>query len=117
MDQKKALEIVKEASEMCAAAFGCPVQDAILYGSYAWGGYTPESDVNILLTVPLDTEEVNRRRYRVIGRIGSDLSLKHDVTVSPDVESVDWFRYLVRMSPKFREIAEEGIRCVEQGAA
>ena len=50
--RNQAEEILHSVYDACRPIFGC-IHDAYLYGSYARGDFTPESDVDILLTVDL----------------------------------------------------------------
>lgn len=38
--------------------YGSHLKSVILYGSYARGDYTPDSDIDIMLLVDLPTEEI-----------------------------------------------------------
>jgi predicted nucleotidyltransferase len=77
--QNQAKDILREVYQQCSTRFPCGVQDAYLYGSYARGDFHAESDVDILLTV--DSDDVSSLR-KIAAAVSSDLSLKHDVTVS-----------------------------------
>lgn len=40
--------------------YGSHLKSVILYGSYARGDYTPDSDIDIMLLVDLPTEEIEK---------------------------------------------------------
>ena len=46
--QQQALQILGEVYDACKRRFGCPIDAAYLYGSYARGDYHSDSDVDIL---------------------------------------------------------------------
>lgn len=79
--QNQAIEILKEVFHSCNPIFDYTVKDAFLYGSYARGDYHDASDIDILLTVDMDTISIAKYRNDV-AKITSNLSLIHDVTVS-----------------------------------
>ena len=78
--QQQAIRILNQVNEESGTIFG-GVQDAYLYGSYARGDYTPESDIDILLTVDMDATSIARHR-NAVAAMTSRLSLENDA-VSP----------------------------------
>ena len=80
-----------------------------LYGSYARGDYHAESDIDILLAVELSSEAISGLRNRV-AFISSELSLKHDITVSITVKPAAQFRRYADVLPYDRNVLREGIR-------
>lgn len=105
--QNQAMDILGEVFRQCCARFPCAIQDAYLYGSYARGDYHPESDVDILLTV--DSEDVSPLR-KIAAGVSSDLSLKHDVTVSISLKPAAQFRRYSQSLPFYQAVLKEGIR-------
>lgn len=104
----QAVSILGEVYQACSGIFDS-VCDAYLYGSYARGDYNNESDVDILLTVDLSNEEISKYRC-AIASIASNLSLKHDVTVSITVKSADQFQKYQSVLPYYQNVVREGIR-------
>ena len=103
----QAKDILREVYQQCSARFPCAVQDAYLYGSYARGDFHAESDVDILLTV--DSDDVSSLR-KIAAAVSSDLSLKHDVTVSISLKPAAQFRRYSQSLPFYRDVLREGIR-------
>ena len=108
-NQNQAIAILGEVYTSCNPIFGNAITDAYLYGSYARGDYHAESDIDILLTVDLKPEEIANLRNRV-GLITSDLSLKHDITVSVAVKPLDQFLQYANILPYYKNVLKEGIR-------
>ena len=54
---------------------------------------TPESDIDILLTVDLEQAEIAKHRNDV-AKVTSRLSLEHDITVSVTVKPLEQFQTL-----------------------
>ena len=105
VDPKKILaDVYAEASRL----FGDRLCAAILYGSYARGDCTPESDVDIFLTVDAAPEELSAYR-RAVAAVDSELSLAYDVTVSTAVQSDSVFRQYAGILPYYRNVIREGI--------
>lgn len=108
-NQSKALAILREAFVACNNVFLNRVSEAYLYGSFARGDYHEYSDVDILVTVDMDNEELYRYRS-LLASINSELSLKHDVTVSITMKSQEHFRKYATVLPYYVSILKEGVR-------
>lgn len=104
----QAIEILKTAYTDCIGIFGS-VEEAYLYGSYARGDYTGESDVDILLTVDLENDEISKQRMAVAS-VSSRLSLEYGVTVSVTVKSKQQFQRYSSVLPFYQNVMREGIR-------
>lgn len=106
--KSQALEIMREAYSSCNTALMNNVREAYLYGSYARGDYDRESDIDILLTADMERDALTKYRGS-IAKISSDLSLKHDVTVSVTVKPLSQFRQYKDVMPFYRNVIQEGI--------
>ena len=63
--RNQAFEILKIVYHACDPILGHSIHDAILYGSYARGDFTAESDIDILLTADLTPEQIASQRRAV----------------------------------------------------
>ena len=106
--QNEAVVILHEVYAACKAVFG-EIREAYLYGSYARGDYHDESDVDILLTVDMTQDEISDYTMDV-AHISSELSLKHDITVSIAVKPSEQFERFKMMLPYYHNVVSEGIR-------
>ena len=61
--RNQAFEILKIVYHACDPILGHSIHDAILYGSYARGDFTAESDIDILLTADLTQEQIASQRH------------------------------------------------------
>ena len=109
-NKNQAVETLSKVYDKCLDLFG-KIESAYLYGSYARGDYSNESDVDILLTVPLEQSELSKHRM-AIASISSDLSLDYDVTVSITVKSLKLFNQYCSILPFYQNVLREGIRYV-----
>ena len=107
--RNQALEILKSVYHACDPILGHSIHDAILYGSYARGDFTAESDIDILLTADLTQEQIASQRRAVSG-VASALSLDCDVTVSVHVVPLTQFRRYANFLPFYQNVLKEGIR-------
>lgn len=108
-NKNQALEILKAVYEQSASVYADSICDTYLYGSYARGDFTDESDVDILLTVNEDNKFISGQRKKM-AEISSDLSLKYDITVSITVKPKSQFTEYKNVLPFYKNVIREGIR-------
>ena len=80
----------------------------ILYGSYARGDYNSDSDVDIMALADLSEDE-RRVIQKRINKIASDISLKHDITVSISLRSLNMYNIRVEYIPFYKNVHDEGV--------
>lgn len=107
--KNEALVILSEVNERIREKYGDKVCDCYLYGSYARGDYHSRSDVDIAVIFDIDKSRISKTTADV-GEIMSDLSMKHDVTVSIATISADVFNRYACVTPFYKSILEEGIK-------
>ena len=107
--KSQAVDILGEVYHACKLIFSDSIKDAYLYGSYARGDFNNESDVDILVTAAIEPAELSKFRY-ALATLSSDLSLKHNVTVSLTVKSHDDFMIYNTTLPFYANVIKEGIR-------
>ncbi len=105
----EALEILASVYASCNKISGGKIRDAILYGSYARGEQSEESDVDILLTADLTQEQISDMR-RDFAALASAISLDRNVTVSVQVVPLSQFLRYADFLPFYRNVLKEGIR-------
>lgn len=107
--KSQAVSILDEVYSACSSIFKEDIKDAYLYGSYARGDYGKDSDVDILVTATLNRSELAKFR-RALASLSSDLSLKHNVTVSLTVKPYEDFMLYSTTLPFYANVIKEGIR-------
>ena len=79
----------------------------ILYGSYARGDFTSESDIDIMILLNCSEEEV--RKYRdAVSIIASRVSLDHDIEVSLLLNDKDSFYDRMDILKFYQNVQNEG---------
>lgn len=99
------LEEVKDRSER---TFGQMLSKIILYGSYARGDYTDESDIDIMIILDCSGGEVKNLRSAAI-EIASDISLEQDVFLSILLRDKKHYEDNIDFLPFYRNISKEGV--------
>ena len=88
--------------------YGEHLKSVILYGSYARGDYTPDSDVDIMVLIE-GTDEELRRYEEKLGDVSTDLALKYLRVFSIiDVKYQEYMEWRT-ISPFYKNVDKEGV--------
>jgi uncharacterized protein len=85
--------------------YGTRLKKLYLYGSYARGTATDDSDIDVMIVLEGDVYpavEISR-----INQVVSDICLRHDILLSTFPVSETW--YAERQSPLFINVRREGV--------
>lgn len=100
---KIAEEFTSKALKICPA-----VDKIIMYGSYARGDNTPESDIDVMVVIG-DTE-ANVKLYRKLFTLASsDLGMKYDVLLSVLIRDKANFERRLQYMPFYKNVVGEGV--------
>ncbi|NJE25928.1 nucleotidyltransferase domain-containing protein [Thermococcus sp. MV5] len=97
--------LLRELKENLEKVLGDEIEDIILYGSYARGDYSKESDVDILLVVK---QKLDLDKYEKINEIVTKLTLKYGVVVS--ILDYPKNAFMSLDSPFLQSVKREGIK-------
>ena len=88
--------------------YGSHLKSVILYGSYARGDYTEDSDIDIMILVDLANEELDSY-LDSLSEIGFQYNVKHDIWIMPVVKNIEHFQHWVSAYPFYQNIQSEGV--------
>ena len=83
------------------------VKAVFLFGSYARGDYTENSDIDIVAVVHGSRMELQQKLKEVWDR-SAEVGLENDIVVSPTVIPYDEFKKYQDTLPYYRNIMQEG---------
>ena len=93
--------------------FGEKLRDVILFGSYARGDYTDESDVDIVVLADIPREEETNYTDDIISLISNvDKKYGYSVLLSPIILSYSFYEKWRETIPFYRTIKKEGVRII-----
>ncbi|MBQ9228489.1 MAG: nucleotidyltransferase domain-containing protein [Eubacterium sp.] len=98
-----------EVAEEAKRLLGDKLDAVVLYGSYARGDYDDESDIDIMVRVKCGKDEIKDYKLIFVDK-GSDLSLKHDVTVSILVYDTETYERYKNYLPFLENVEREGVK-------
>ncbi|MCI8592462.1 MAG: nucleotidyltransferase domain-containing protein [Lachnospiraceae bacterium] len=102
---KTVLKEVKSASERL---YGDSLSRIILYGSYARGDNTEESDIDVMIILDCSEKDIRRLRSQT-AEMASDISLEQEVFLSVLLRDKKHFENFFDVLPFYQNIEREGI--------
>jgi predicted nucleotidyltransferase len=100
-------EISKKMVSCYREVYGMDIFEIYLYGSYARGDYSPESDIDITAIVNGNRKEL-QDKLKIIWDMSADIGIENDVVVSPTVIPYDEFEEYKETLPYYMNILKEG---------
>ena len=80
----------------------------IVYGSYARGDYSENSDIDVMILTPLSQQEIENVENRVFD-LAFDLELESGIVINPVMENEAHYRYWLGALPFYDNVEKEGI--------
>lgn len=100
--------VLKQVKSASQKLYGNKLNKIILYGSYARGSQTEESDIDILIILDCSEDEIKKLRYKT-AEMSSEISLEQGVFLSVLMRDKKHFDENVDFHPFYCNIAREGI--------
>ena len=99
---------IDEFTKNIRIILGEKLNQLILYGSYARGDYTPESDVDILVLVDMSDEEITDI-FNEISDCAYEFLLNQEIDITPVIVNTNRFNYWNDTLPFYKNIKNEGV--------
>lgn len=88
--------------------YGSHLQKVILYGSYARGDFSSDSDVDIMIL--LDIPDLDIKAYsQKLSYMTYDFNLDNDLDIKPMAKSEEHFKKWIAEYPFYANIHKEGV--------
>ena len=88
--------------------FGDDLCRVIVYGSYARGDYTENSDIDVMILVKTPEEHI-RDYTEQVSDCAFDYLMKYGIDISPVIKNVEHFNYWSDNLPYYRNVRDEGV--------
>ena len=88
--------------------YGTHLKSVILYGSYARGDFTQESDVDIMVLVDLPSDKMDEYSD-ALAEVDYEYNVNYDIWMMPVVKNVEHFNRWVSAYPFYSNVQREGV--------
>ena len=102
-------ELVSQYVEVLCKIYGKHLKTVILYGSYARGDYTKDSDIDIMVLLDLSDIDIKKYRHELSGAT-YDFNMDYDVDIKPIAKNQEHFNKWVEVYPFYSNVASEGVK-------
>lgn len=92
--------------------YGSHLKSVILYGSYARGDYTEDSDIDIMILVDLPNEKLDFY-LDSLSELGFQYNVEYDVWIMPIVKNIEHFQHWASAYPFYKNVQQEGVTLYE----
>lgn len=102
------VEITGRIAQLSKTVFGDKLDSTVLYGSYARGDETSDSDIDILVLADVPRDELSLYKKPFVS-LTSELGLLYDVVVTVTLKDTETFNRYLDVVPFYSHIKREGI--------
>lgn len=106
--QREFEKVIQEFTAKILELLGDRLKKVILYGSYARGDYTKNSDIDIMILTDFSDEEIVKYRNQ-IREIACDVEMENDIVISPLLKNIDKYNERTNVIPFYYNVQKEGV--------
>lgn len=88
--------------------YGTQLKKVILFGSYARGDFTPDSDIDILILLGLKDSSIQERDY-ALSTHTYEFNESHGVDIQPVSLEYDQYQKWLPVHPFYKNVSGEGV--------
>lgn len=103
--------LLKKLAEIYQSVYGSDIVKILMYGSYARGTFTADSDLDVVAIVKGSRDEL-QRKLKTIWDYSCELELEYETILSPTVIPYEEFETYKQDMPYYRNIEQEGVAIV-----
>lgn len=101
--------LINKYVDLVRGIYGEHLKSVILYGSYARGDYTQDSDIDIMILLDLSDIDIKEYRHELSGRT-YDFIMEYDLDIKPIAKNKDHFNKWVEVYQFYLNVEKEGVR-------
>ena len=108
----RVVDLLKQYVNKIKAIYGSHLKTVILYGSYARGDYSEDSDIDIMILLNITDLEIENYGHK-LSDMTYDFNMDYDVDIKPIAKYDEHFRYWLKAYPFYANVEREGIKLYE----
>lgn len=101
-------DIALDFSRQVKKILGNNLSKVILYGSYARGDYTSNSDMDIMILTTLSDREIEQIENSIFDLV-FDFQIEHSIDISVVIKNENQFNYWLGALPFYDNVQKEGV--------
>lgn len=101
-------DLIYEYAKDMRRLFGNDLSRVVVYGSYARGDYTDNSDIDVMILVKMPESKIREFKDQVADQ-AFDYLMRYGVQISPVIKNEAHFNYWVDNLPYYRNVRDEGV--------
>lgn len=101
-------DVALDFSRQVKKILGNKLSKVILYGSYARGDYTPNSDMDIMILTTLSDSEIEQIENSIFD-LAFDFQLEYSIDISVIIKNEEQFYYWLGALPFYDNVQKEGV--------
>lgn len=101
-------EIIMSFARKVRRILGKNLKQVILYGSYARGDYTEDSDIDIMVLTTLTNKEIEQIETEIYD-LAFDYLMDYGVDISVVIKNEEQFNYWLGALPFYDNVRKEGM--------
>lgn len=102
-------DITERIADLSKNTFGEKLDSVLLYGSYARGEETSESDIDIMVLADVNKEELFSYK-KAFTMLTSELALLYDVVITVTIKDTETFYRYIDALPFYSAVKREGVK-------
>ncbi len=105
-------DLLKQYTEELVRVYGKHLRMVILYGSYARGDYSADSDIDIMILLDLEDIDIKSYRHQLSG-MTYDFNMEHNLDIKPMAKNEEHFQKWVEVYPFYANVNRDGVKLFE----
>lgn len=101
--------LLRKYTEALVNLYGIHLKSIILYGSYARGDYTEDSDIDIMILLDMPDHDIKEHWHELSG-LTYDFNMEYGLDIKPIVKNEGHFEKWVFAYPFYSNISKEGVK-------
>lgn len=101
-------DIILEFARLTKEILGSNLRKVILYGSFARGDYTENSDIDIMILTTFTDKEIEKVETEIFD-LAFEFQMKYFVDISVVLKNEEQFNYWLGVLPFYDNVQREGI--------
>ena len=89
--------------------YGSHLKQVILYGSYARGDYTPDSDIDVMILLDISDMEIKNYRHQ-LSEMTYNFNMDYELDIKPIAKNEAHFSKWVLNYPFYANVSKEGVK-------